>query len=126
MILCISLINKNVTIIIFNLSFHPNLPTQKNLRDVSIRVQPESFRRVSGGHVIDILVVLSHLHALGDDIALVEAECWGEHGLAEPHLAEGVEQTLVKVICHTAAILDFSQHVAHTRPVDSLGDGREM
>lgn len=58
--------------------------------------------------------------AFGNDITFVEDELRGEHVFTEPHSTESVQQTLVKVISHTASILDLTKHVAHTDPVYPL------
>lgn len=59
------------------------------------------------------------MHSLGfwDGVALVEAELVTKHVLTEPDASEGVEQTLVQVVRHTATVLNFAQHVAQTAPV---------
>lgn len=61
-----------------------------------------------------------------NDIALVEIESWGKHILAKPNSAKRVQQTLVKVICDTASILDLAKHIAYTDPVNTLKGKREI
>ena len=50
----------------------------------------------------------------------VEAEFLGKHSVAEPDLAVRVEQPLVVVVGHAAAILDLSDHVANRVPRHAL------
>lgn len=61
--------------------------------------------------------VVLHSLSLWNGVALVEAELVPEHVLTEPDAGKGVEQSLVQVVCHTAAILDLAQHVAQAAPV---------
>lgn len=93
---------------------------QFHLRYVSISVQTKHLWSVSVGQSTDVLHVLRHLVTFRNHVTFVEVEVWREHVLPKPHLAEGEEQTFVKVVCNTAAILDFTQHVSHTCPADSL------
>lgn len=58
--------------------------------------------------------------ALGDDIALVEVKLRAEHVLTEPHTTECIKQAFVKVICHTATILNLPKHIAYTNPIHTL------
>ena len=67
-----------------------------------------------------MIMELVNLGARRDNVTLVEVEGWREHVLPEPDPAESVEQTLVKVVCHTATILDLAEHVPHTYPIYTL------
>ena len=51
---------------------------------------------------------------------LVEAEVALEDGVAEPDLAEGVQQALIVVVSDATAILDLPEHVPDARPHHSL------
>ena len=83
-------------------------------------MEPKDLRCVGGGKSVDVLVELVDLGALGDDVALVEVERRRKHVLPEPDAAECVQETLVKVVRHTPAILDLTKHVAHADPVHAL------
>lgn len=91
-----------------------------HLRDISVGMQAKHFWSVGGGQIVNVLVVVGNLGTFGNDVALVEDKILQEHGFTKPHFAEAVQQTFVKIVCHTAAILDFTEHVAHTSPVYSL------
>ena len=54
------------------------------------------------------------------DNTCVKFERFSEHSLREPDSSEGVEKTLVIVICHTTAVLDFTDHVANCSPRHTL------
>lgn len=51
----------------------------------------------------------------------VELEAILEKRVAEPNSSECVQQSLVKVICHSAAILDFSNHVTDLQAIVRYG-----
>lgn len=62
-----------------------------------------------------------HVGTLGNAVAFVEIEVRSKHVFTEPDLGEGVEQTLVIIVCHPTAILDLPDHVAHCVPGYTLG-----
>ena len=111
---------------ISQLSMHTyvDLTTTNNtcihVRDICVGVKTKHFGRVCVVELTNVVHVLWHLVTLGDRVALVEVERRSEHVLTEPDLAEREQQTLVKVVCHAAAILDLAEHVAHTRPYHTL------
>lgn len=43
-----------------------------------------------------------------DAVARIEAEGVAEGALTEPHPSEGVQETLVQVVCHPAAVLHLA------------------
>lgn len=57
-----------------------------------------------------------NLRAARDGVTLVELERILKHFLAEPHSGESVEQTFVKVVSDTTAILNLTKHVVHCDP----------
>lgn len=58
---------------------------------------------------LDVLQdVLDRLGLGGDGVALVKVEIFAEGVLAEPDTCEGVEETFVKVVGHSAAVLDLT------------------
>lgn len=65
---------------------------------------------------LNICKILVNAGAFGDAVALIEVEGRSKHLFTEPHLGEGVEQPLVVVVRHAAAILNFSDHVSHCVP----------
>ena len=69
---------------------------------------------------LDVSQVLVQAGAARHAVALVEVEVGAEHVLAEPHAGEGVEQPLVVVVRHAAAVLDLADHVAHRVPRHAL------
>ena len=75
---------------------------------------------VGVGQTVDVIIELSNLGTGGDDVALVEVERRRKHVLPKPDAAECVQETLVKVVRHTPAILDLTKHVAHADPVHAL------
>ena len=50
----------------------------------------------------------------------MEIECGLEHVLLEPSGGECHEESLVVVVCHSASVLDLTNHVAHSGPLYSL------
>lgn len=52
--------------------------------------------------------VLDCLGVGGNGVALVKAELFAEGVLTEPDTCEGVEETFVEVISHSAAVLDLT------------------
>ena len=86
------------------------------VRDVGVGVKAERLGRVVQRHVLNVLHVLLDLAALGDAVALVEAEAVCKHVLAEPDGGEGVEQSLVEVVGDATAVLYLTQHVPHRAP----------
>ena len=91
-----------------------------NLRDVSVGMKTKHFWRVCVVELVDELHVLGQFVTFGDSVALVEDKVGAEHRVTEPHLAERVEETFVEVVCHTAAILDFTKHVSNAHPCHTL------
>lgn len=72
------------------------------------------------GHLIDVRQKICNLRAAGNVVSLVELERLLKHFLAEPYSGESVQQAFVKVVCDTAAILDFTKHVVHCDPGNTL------
>ena len=58
----------------------------------------------------DELAVLLHSLAVRQSVAIVELEPSDQELVVEPDIGEGVEQTFVKVVSDSTAILDLSQH----------------
>ena len=58
--------------------------------------------------------------AWNDVSRLVERKVRLEHLIVEPRLAERVQKSLVEIIGNATAILDLSEHVSDTCPVDTL------
>lgn len=102
----------------FNLRFI--LIAVHDLRDVCIRMESKHFRCVRVVEGVNVVHILNQFITLWYWVALVEKEILSKHLFPEPNLAECVQQTFVKVVCNTAAILDFTKHVPHTCPVNPL------
>lgn len=83
-------------------------------------MESKHFGRVSVVQRVNEVHVLWVLDTFRDHVSLVEVEGWCEHGVPEPHLAESVQQTLVEVVGHTAAILDLAEHVPNSGPIHTL------
>ena len=43
--------------------------------------------------------------------------------LSKPHATECIKQSLVEVVGDSTAVLNFTEHVPHARPVDTLRVG---
>lgn len=65
---------------------------------------------------LNVCHILVNASALWDVVALVEVEVRSKHFLAEPHLSKGVEEPLIIIVGHTAAILNLTNHVSHCGP----------
>ena len=79
-------------------------------------MQPKHFRDVLQRHVGYEVIVLLDVLALRQRVALVELEVGAGKVLREPDRCEGVQQSLVKVVCDSSAILNLSQHEANSLP----------
>ena len=63
---------------------------------------------------------ICNLRAAGNVVSLIELEGLLKHFLAEPNSGKSVQQAFVKVVCDTAAILDFTKHIVHCDPGNTL------
>lgn len=100
--------------------------SHRDLRDVGVRVKAKSLWGVNHWQVGNEGEVLIEFIAFRYRVALVEAEVVGEHVLAKPGATERVQQTLVIVIRHTAAILYLSKHVPNGTPTHTLQSTSDM
>lgn len=100
--------------------------SHRDLRDVGVRVKAKSLWGVNHWQVGNEGEVLIEFIAFWYRVALVEAEVVGEHVLAKPGATERVQQTLVIVIRHTAAILYLSKHVPNGTPTHTLQSTSDM
>lgn len=74
---------------------------------------------------LDVCQVVVHIGTFGDAVALVEVECRSEHVFTEPHLSKSVEESLVIVVSHAAAILNLANHVSYCDPWHALRYARD-
>ena len=68
------------------------------------------------------LTVISVTVMTGFHCTFIEAEIRREHLLPKPDSGECVEETLVKVVRHFAAILDLPEHIADCGPRNATLD----
>lgn len=73
---------------------------------------------------LNVCQIVVNTGAFRDAVAFVEVESRSKHVLTEPNLSKGVEEPLVIVVSHAAAILNLSDHVSHRVPWHALrGNG---
>ena len=78
--------------------------------------QATYLRRIYHRQFFDQPLEIGQKSASWNSIALVEPETLDKHVLVKPNTAEGVEQSLVEIICDTSAILNFAKHVPDSVP----------
>lgn len=72
-----------------------------------------------------VLKILIHHSTFGYAVSFVEAEFLAECIFTEPNLYKGVHQPFIRVICHTATILNLTYHVTNSTPGDPLKPNRK-
>lgn len=92
----------------------------------SIAVNINYLWSVRQRHLINVSLKICNLCAARNVVALVELEGFFKHLLTEPNTSVGVQQTFVKIVCDTTAILNFTQHIMNSHPRNTLGgEGKE-
>ena len=83
-------------------------------------MQSKHFRRVVRRQELNEVDDFLELCDTWNNVTLVEVEGRLEHVFSEPDLAESIQQSFVEVVRHSTAVLDLTEHVTHSCPVDTL------